>query len=106
MRRLRLNERWIRWLEFIKPNLIVLAIVIGCSSAAALITSRLYWGYWLVVPSADWVVSGLASTERFTDFFCCIDPLSGRTALRQAAQAEWEGTGDAPVRNLPLARCS
>jgi hypothetical protein len=99
----RLNARWIRVLEFMKPISIVLAIIIGCSSAAALTTSRLYWGYWLLVPSADWAVSGLASTERFTTSCCGTDPQSGRTALREAARTEWDGAGNPPVEHLPLA---
>src|SRR5262245_23535807 len=89
---------WIRLLDFARPIVIVLAIVIGCASAGALITSRLYWGYWLVVPSADWAVSRLASTERFT--ICCAEPLSGRIALRLAAIDEWYGEVG---QNLPLA---
>jgi hypothetical protein len=95
-----------RSLDFIRPIVIVIAIVLGCASAAALTTSRLYWGYWILLPAADWAVSPLASTQRFTSFFCCTDAQSGRKALMQAAQGEWEGAGDAPVAARSSASCA
>ena len=87
-----------------KATPVVAAIIVGCASAAALITSRLYWGYWIAPPSAN-VVASLASIERFTTFWCCTpnDSRSGHQALHNAAQTAFHGAGDWPIANLPAA---
>src|SRR5262245_23930488 len=87
-----------------KARLIAIAIVLGCSLAGTLMTSRLYWGYWLVLAGADWAVSSLGSTERVT-IFCCNSPQSGNQALEEIAQEPWGigMVGNAPVHNLPVA---
>jgi len=88
----------------ITPVLVVLAAMVGGAAFGALTTSRIYWGYWLRVPSADWLVADLASTERFTVFACCDRPSeSGRSALQTVAGVRMEGAGDVPVANLPAA---
>ena len=86
-----------------KATWIVAAIIVGCSSAAGLVTSRLYWGYWFSPPSADWMVSPIVSVDRFTTFACCSPNRSGLQALHDAAKVEFHGSGDAPSANLPAA---
>jgi hypothetical protein len=78
-------------------------IVIGCSSTACLATSRLYWGYWIFPPSADWVVSSVVSIERFTTFSCCRPSQSGQQAVQSAAEIPFHGAGDPLDSNLPKA---
>lgn len=87
-----------------KPVLIVVAAMVFGAVLGALTTSRVYWGYWLRVPSADWLVADVASTERFTVFACCDRPSeSGHTALQTVAGVPMQAAGDAPVANLPAA---
>jgi hypothetical protein len=78
-----------------KATLVVAAILVGCAGAAALITSRLYWGYWIALRSAN-VVASLASLERFTTFRCCgpNDSRSGRQALHDAVNTEFYYAGE------------
>jgi hypothetical protein len=85
-----------------KATLVVVTMIVGCAGAPALITSKLYWGYWIAPPSAN-VVASLASLERFTTFHCCTpnDSRSGHRALHDSAQTEFHGAGDWPVANLP-----
>ena len=86
-----------------KATLVVAAILIVCAGTPALITSRLYWGYWIALPSAANVANSFASLERFTTFGCCgpNDARSGRRALHYAANIEFHYAGDWPIANLP-----
>jgi hypothetical protein len=86
----------------LKVGLSALALAGVCGTIAALLTSRLYWGYWLRLPPADWEVASLASVERFSNFsYDGRD--SGRDALMVAARTPWRGSGNPPVHNLPAA---
>jgi hypothetical protein len=86
-----------------KATLAMAAIVIGCSSVACFATSRLYWGYWVFRPSANWLVSSMVSVERFTTFLCCSPNPSGPSAVQAAATIEFRGAGDDLTGNLPAA---
>jgi hypothetical protein len=88
-----------------KRTAIPIAVVLltACGSCSA--TSRLYWGYWFGLPSASWMLSSIASVERFTTFDCCDAGVgsSGRQAVRMGAELELYGSGHWPRHNLPAA---
>jgi hypothetical protein len=81
------------------------AIIAGCTVLACMATARLYWGYWIFIPSANWLVAPIASVERFTTFSCCTpsDARSGASAVEAGARLPFFGAGDWPARNLPEA---
>jgi hypothetical protein len=88
-----------------RANFLVWAIIAGCSGIGCVGTARLYWGYWLVLPSAKALVTPLAFVERFTTFSCCTssDSKSGAAAVETGAKFPFYGAGDWPEGNFPKA---
>jgi hypothetical protein len=89
--------------QLMNPAKTCLLSVVICASAAEVVTSKLYWGYWTTPPSSDSTVTSLASVDRYTYFPCCAPSRSGVDAMAELAKFESRVHGDIPTGNLPAA---
>ena len=81
----------------------VSALLIPCVGVfAAVITSRIYWGYWLTPPSSDATARHLAQVERFSSIWRQSQS-SGRAALIKAACYVDDTSGESPHGRFPAA---
>jgi hypothetical protein len=83
--------------------LLSLLLVLAGGAAGGMITSRLYWGYWLTPPDSGRTISELTSVERFSAFVWDGSDTSGKDVLLDAAKAENWISGETPMGRVAAA---
>ncbi len=81
--------------------LVSLPIIIAvCGVLGFALTTRLYWGYWLVPPRCELTAASIASVERYSSFSWDATSKDGRAALIEDAGWARGGIGESPMGRL------
>ncbi len=87
--------------------IVLLIACVATTSAAtfltALLTVRVYWGYWFEAPAADRTAAAVVSVDRFSSFAWDNAATSGPAALTEEAKWENDGLGESPTGRLAAA---